>query len=107
MGDYTKIIVNCSLKKTEDLESLRREIYERLPLISSAYHCGGEILQVGNEWHHRTDITLVAQAKYGRGIQEFIEWLRPQVIDGFGEGDIFAVVASEHCEIPRFYKRDE
>ena len=96
MGDYTKLIVNCSVKKTEDVEKLEQDIRERLDFMSSAYHCGGEMLEISNEWDHRTDITLVTQTKWGNGIEDFLEWLEPQVIDGFGDEEYFAIVSCEY-----------
>lgn len=106
MGDYTKLIVNCSVEKREDIDALREEILNQIILHSSAYHCGGEVLHIGNEWHHRTDITLVTQAKYGQGISEFLEWLKPQVINGFGESDIFAIEMDEYSNNPIIHKKE-
>lgn len=106
MGDYTKLIVNCSIKKTEDTEALREEILEKLGFLgSSAYHCGGEFLHIENDWHHRTDISIISQQKYGRNIDEFLDWLRPQIVDGFGSNDTWAIVADEYSE-PYFIKLD-
>ena len=107
MGDYTKLIVNCSIKKTENTDKLREEILEHIDLMSSAYHCGGEFLHIENEWHHRTDITLVTQAKYGRGIDEFLAWLTPMVTNGIGEDDVFAIVCDEYTSNPVTYKIKE
>lgn len=107
MGDYTKLIVNCSIKKTENTDTLKEEILSRIGLTTSAYHCGGELLDISNDWHHRTDITLVTQCKYGRGVDEFIEWLEPQVIGGFGPNDIWAIVCSEYDEKPIIHQKLE
>lgn len=96
MGDYTKLVVNCSVKKTDAPEKLKQEIMDRIGLCSSAYHCGGELLDINNEWHHRTDITLITQKKWGNGIKEFLEWLKPQVINGIGDEDIYAFECSEY-----------
>jgi hypothetical protein len=98
VGDYTKIIVNCTVWGIESSEKFRAEILERLPLHTSAYHCGGELLQVEQDktfkakWH----VTFITQAKYGKGIKEFIEWLGPKVMDGFGSDEIFAIEIDEY-----------
>ena len=107
MGDYTKLIVNCSIKKTENTEELEAVITERIGLTTSAYHCGGELLKISNDWHHRTDITLVTQCKYGEGIDEFLEWLKPQVADGFGPNGVYAIVCSEYDEYPIIYTKEK
>lgn len=104
MGDYTKLIVNCSVKKTENTEELEAEIRDRVGLCTSAYHCGGELLKISNDWHHRTDITLVTQCKYSRGIDEFLQWLSPQIIDGFGDEEYYAIVVTEYGGFSTFSK---
>lgn len=97
MGDYTKLIVNCGVKKREDIEAFKKEIEEKLDgLCSSAYHCGGELLHIDNEWHQRTDLVIVNQFKYSRGLDEFLDWLEPMVRDGFGDEDIWAIIATEY-----------
>ena len=101
MGDYTKLIVNCSVK-TQDEKKLRESIDE-FYRSSSMYHCGGEILHIDTD-SFRTNITMVAQYKYSIGMNEFLEWLRPQVIDGFGEDGIFAISCTEYCKEPTLYK---
>jgi hypothetical protein len=107
MGDYTKLIVNCSIRKVPDgdIESFKNEFLSNVSFSSSAYHCGGEVFEVSNDWH-RTDVTFVTQLKYSRGLEEFIEWLRPQVVDGFGEADWFALSCTEHQAEPTLYFLD-
>lgn len=109
MGDYNKLIVNCSLKKMnkDEVELFEKRVRDSIGISSSAYHCGGELLHIDNYWHHRTDFTLVTQAKYGIGVQEFIDWLRPQVIDGMGENETFAIEFSEYDEYPKTYHKLE
>ena len=102
MGDYTKLIVNCSVKK-QDEEKLRSKINE-FYRSSSMYHCGGEVLHIDSDCF-RTNISMVSQHKYSRGIDEFIEWLEPQVIDGFGEDKIFAISCTEYSKIPKLFKK--
>jgi hypothetical protein len=105
MGDYTKFIVNCSVKKLDDegAEILEGDIRSKLSMLTSAYHCGGELVNISNDWHHRTDISIITQCKYGNGILQFIEWLKPQVTQGFGESEIFAMEISEYCTEPTLY----
>jgi len=106
MGDYTKLIVNCGLKKMTDkeTESFKILVQEKLGgLCSSAYHCGGELLELDNEWHHRTDLTIVNQHKYSIGIIDFIDWLRPYVVDGMGQDEVFAMAFTEYDDIPNLF----
>ena len=105
MGDYTKVIVNCGIEKLEDNEiaDYKAKFLDNVRLCSSAYHCGGELLEIQNDWHHRTDITFVTQLKYSQGLEEFIDWLKPQVIDGMGEEDAFALVFTEYHIEPKVY----
>ena len=108
MGDYTKVIVNCSIKKIEDekeIESFKDEFFGMVSSnSSSAYQCGGDIFHFCNEWHHRSSITFITQMKYGRGLEEFIEWLRPKVIQGSGDSDVFAMSFSEYQTEPTLHK---
>ena len=106
MGDYTKLIVNCSLKnmEKEELEKFKSEIEERIYICSSAYHCGGEVFELDDNWHHRTDLTIVTQIKWGRGISEFLDWLKPQIVGGFGEKDYFAVEMNEYDDAPKLHR---
>jgi hypothetical protein len=109
MGDYTKVIVNCSLKKMSDKDAakLEEEILEMAGTYSSAYHCGGELIKIQNDWHHRSDLTFVTQMKYSRGLDEFIDWLRPQVIEGMGECDAFAMSFTEYQKEPTVYYKEQ
>lgn len=105
MGDYTKLIVNASVKKMTDEEAAEFKLLleDILQPSSSAYHCGGEIIHVGNEWRHRTDILICAQRKRGNGIEEFLAWLKPQLIDGMGEREAFALTFTEYQSSPDVY----
>lgn len=99
MGDYTKLIVNCSVKKTDSIEELKTEILDMISLTTSAYHCGGEILEVTNSWDS-TCISLITQAKYGSGIEEFLTWLKPQIVQGMGGRECYAIIINEYSDIP-------
>lgn len=109
MGDYTKVIVNCSTDKMNDdeIESFKTQFLDKAYLCSSAYHCGGELLEIKNDWHHRTDITFVTQLKYSRGLDEFIEWLKPKVTNGMGESDVFALSFTEYQSKPTLYQMEK
>ena len=99
MGDYTKLIVNCTVRDIKSCEKFSEEILERLPLCTSAYHCRGELLEIVQDVVHKKvyHVTFVTQAKYGKGIDEFIEWLGPKVVQGFGNDSIFAFEVDEYA----------
>ena len=106
MGDYVKLIVNCSVAKKSDEEAteFRNQVLEAgRGLLTSAYHCGGEVCHVSNSWHHRTDLVYVCQFKYGDGLPEFLAWLEPQVIDGSGDGEAWAIVFTEYEKEPKIH----
>lgn len=111
MGDYNKLIVNCSINKIkdEDLEKYKAEFLDKIYIGSSAYHCGGELLEINNHWHHKTDITLVTQTKNGHLIPEFLDWLEPQVIQGCGYKEAWAMEWSEYQREPtiRYMRNDD
>lgn len=109
MGDYNKLIVNCSLKNMseDEIEEFKKEALERIYLSSSAYQCGGEVFELDNHWHHRTDMVLITQTKWGRNIQDFIKWLTPQATQGSGEDDVIAMEFSEYDKEPRLYKLNQ
>lgn len=109
MGDYTKVIINCSIKKLADseVEAFKAAFLEKAYLCSSAYHCGGELFEIQNDWHHRTDISFITQLKYGRGLEEFIDWLRPQVTNGMGDADAFGISFTEYQKEPTLYFPDQ
>ena len=98
MSDYTKLIVNCTVWDIESCEKFSEEILERLPICTSAYHCGGELLEVVQDsvFKNNYHVTFVTQAKHGKGIAEFIEWLGPKIVQGFGDNDIFAFEIGEY-----------
>jgi hypothetical protein len=108
MGDYTKVIVNCSVKKKTEAELVKykKEWLDNVYLCTSAYHCGGELLEFSNEWNYRTDVTFVTQLKYSQGLKEFIAWLKPQVIDGCGERGCFAMSFTEYQKEPTMYYKN-
>lgn len=105
MGDYTKVIVNCSIKKMSDSEIIPFTdlLRSKMGITSSAYHCGGEIIKVDNSWDHRTDVSMITQNKYGRDVFSFIEWLRPLVVEGSGQDDVYCMTFSEYCSKPTLY----
>ena len=108
MGDYTKLIINCSINKIvgDDLVEFEETFRNKIYVCSSAYHCGGELLVFSNDWHHRTEISLITQIKYGVGIEDFINWLRPYIKGGFGDNDCIGLSMSEYCENPVVYFKE-
>jgi hypothetical protein len=102
MGDYTKLIVNCNVMSSKSVEDYKEQFLKQVYICSSAYHCGGETLHIENEWGALA-ITFVTQLKYSRGLDEFIEWLRPQVVDGFGRKNWFALSCTEYDDKPVLY----
>lgn len=103
MGDYNVQIVTAGIEK-RDTNELENEIFERLTLCDSAYHATAPVLGINNSWDHRTTITLVTQAKYNRGVEEFLDWLEPMVISGIGENDTWAINYSEYSGEPTVRK---
>ena len=104
MGDYSKVIVECTVKvKKEDLEAKVSE----LGLGVSAYQSEGwaTIIKPCNQDPdcEHFDLVLVGQAKYERGVEEFLGWLKPHVIQGSGTGELYAMVISEYEYAPRCF----
>ncbi len=106
MGDYTKVIVNCNIKEPENLDEFKSEFHDMIEMNSSAYHCGGGLLEFTREWDDLS-VTMVTQLKYSRGLAEFIEWFRPFVIQGMGEEDVFAMSFTEYQTEPTLYRMEE
>jgi len=106
MGDYNKLIVACTVKGSIEKE-LRAEI-EELGLYDSAYQSQEKIISIEpNKWGHREgelNLIMVGQTKWGSGQREFCEWLRPHVIQGSGENDVYAMSFSEHSDQPQMWK---
>lgn len=112
MGDYTKVIVNCSIKRlnNEEQAKFREEFDEIMGLLTSAYHCGGELFQLYNPRYDDsiTEVVIITQDKYSRNLNKFIAWLKPKVIQGMGQGECFAMAFTEYCNKPKcYYMEDE
>lgn len=109
MGDYNKLIVSCTVKGSIK-EELNSKI-EELSLSTSAYQSQESIISIEeNDWHHRKghlNLILVGQTKYGERQDEFCEWLRPYVIQGSGENDVFAMSFNEWSDEPKIWKFTE
>ena len=101
MGDYQKIIVNAEVNC--DRAELEAKIGE-LGLLESAYHCGGLIEDIKSSTYRapHSSLVLVGQTKYGRGQEEFLDWLEPFVTDGSGPGEIWSIQISEYTPTPTF-----
>jgi hypothetical protein len=108
MGDYNKLIVACTVKG-EIKEELKAKV-EELGLNSSAYQSQEIVISIEpNPWHHRKEdlnVVLVGQTKYGRGQSEFCAWLKPHVLQGSGENDVFAIAFTECSDTPMIWKLD-
>ena len=106
MGDYNKLIVACTVKGTSK-EELKQKVDE-LGLYSSAYQSQEVVISIeSNDWHHRKgdlNVVLVGQTKYGRGQNEFCDWLRQHVIQGSGENDVYAMSFNEYTDEPQVWK---
>ena len=109
MGDYNKLIVSCTVK-VENEKELNDKI-EELGLGSSAYQSQERIVSIiPNDWHHRKgclNLILVGQTKYGRGQDEFCKWLKPYVVQGSGENEVYAISFSEYSDTPTMWKLQE
>lgn len=108
MGDYSKLIVACTVKASAS-DELKNKI-EELGLGDSAYQSQERVISIEpTTWRKNgaLNLVLVGQTKYGRGQSEFCEWLRPHVIQGSGEDDVFAISFSEYCSVPRLWKLRE
>jgi len=106
MGDYNKLIVSCTVNGSIK-EELQVKI-EELELGTSAYQSQEHTISIKpGSWDHiknHLEVILVGQTKYGRGQSEFCEWLRPNVIQGSGRNDVFAISFSEYSDTPTLWK---
>jgi len=102
MGDYNVQIISAKLKRIDDdkLDAFKEEVESRLPRGDSAYHATAPFIAVAN-WHHCTNLSMIVQAKYNRGVDEFLAWLGPQVLGGMGPGDAWSINFSEYTKNPR------
>ena len=105
MGDYSKLIVSCTVKP-EIEEELKAKI-EELSLCTSAYQSDEFIVNLKqSDLRSRDclDVIIVGQTKWGHRQSEFCEWLRPHVIQGSGLNDVFAMSFSEYSDEPIIWK---
>ncbi len=105
MGDYNVQIISARIKKppTLDDNQLREEILERLPLCDSAYHGTNPFVNVGTD-SIGTYVSLITQAKWNRGVNEFLDWFEPMVCQGIGEDDVWSINYSEYSGEPTIRK---
>lgn len=105
MGDYCKLIVACRVKG--DVKKELEHKIEELGLITSAYQSQERIVSIEpGDWLHTKqdlDVVLIGQTKYGRRQDEFCEWLRPHVLQGSGQGDVFALSFNEYSNAPKLW----
>lgn len=108
VGDYNKLIVACTVKGAvkEELETKVQEL--RLGI--SAYQSQELVISIEpNEWPYDCDtgnlnVVLVGQTKSGMRQQDFCEWLKPYVVQGSGENDVYAMSFNEYSDIPQVWK---
>ena len=105
MGDYNVQIISAIVKsiKGADLEAFRTEVLERLPLRDSAYHATAPFLSIINS--PETTISMITQAKWNRGTEDFLDWLEPMVTQGMGMGEVWAINYSEYSAEPTVRKK--
>jgi hypothetical protein len=106
MGDYNKLIVNCNLRDVGNVEDFETEVRKRIGSTTSAYHCGGELLEV-RPYFGKYSLSLIVQCKYGRGIEDFLEWLKPNVLQGMGPAGAYAIEFTEYSAKPKVYYIDD
>lgn len=107
MGDYNTLIVSAGIKRIPDdkLKEFEDEVRARLfdeRATDSAYHATAPFLSF-NQWHHQTNMSLIVQAKYNRGVEEFLDWLKPMVVDGLGPAEVWAINFSEYTPVPQMF----
>lgn len=105
MGDYTKLIVH------EEVNAPKKELKDKikeLGLYESAYHCDGVVESVEDSAYYKgyqenhINLTLVGQTKYGRGQNEFLDWLEPYIRQGSGVKGIWAFQIDEYGTEPNY-----
>jgi len=103
VGDYTKLIVDADVKG--ELNILEQKVDE-LGLCTSGYHSEGLVKQITPALNQRFfNLVLVGQTKYGRGQEEFLQWLSLHVVKGSGPDEIWAFQISEYCSEPRIWTK--
>lgn len=109
MADYCKLIVSCTVM-ADVVDELNAQV-EKLGLCRSAYQSQENVQSIKpntmvSETGRKTlCVVLVGQTKFGRGQHEFCEWLRPYVVQGSGENDVFALSFTEHGDDPELWKK--
>jgi hypothetical protein len=95
VGDYNVLIVSAKVRTSADEKTFKEEFQEMFPQTDSAYHATAPFI----EWNGWT-VSAIGQAKYNRGVAEFMDWLRPHVIAGMGPRDAWAINFSEYTDQP-------
>jgi hypothetical protein len=105
MGDYEKLIVNAEVRVNE--KELKAKI-EELGLLDSAYHCSGVAKYINRAYpEDPVQLILVGQTKYGRGQDEFLDWLTPHVVQGSGADEVWSIQFSEYTGNPTLRRMRE
>lgn len=101
MGDYSKLIVSCTVKS-----EIKKELTKRLEdfkLYASAYQSQERIVSIEESEWGNLNLILIGQRKWGDGIEDFCNWLKPYVLQGSGENEVFAMEFSEYSTSPKLY----
>ncbi len=105
MGDYNALIISAKVKPQAGMtvRDFEWEISARLPPCISAYHATSHFVQVlEHDWcPGYFFLSMMTQAKYNRGVEEFLKWLEPMVMQGMGADEAWAINFSEYSRQPR------
>lgn len=104
MGDYVKLIIDAEVRVSR--EALEHKLDE-LPLCVSAYHSEGFVKEIQAPEYGDKDrfmLVVVGQTKYGRGQEEFLNWLKPFVTQGSGPSEIWAFQINEYTSKPTVWE---
>lgn len=103
MGDYNVQIISARVKNPDkkSSEDFKEEVESRLPKIDSAYHSTSPFISVSDNFGDSLTLSMIVQAKYNRGVDEFIKWLKPMVIGGMGAADVWSLNFNEYDRGPK------
>lgn len=104
MGDYNAVFISAKLKvRTKDEEAFKKfkkKVKDKLSPRYSSYHATANFINFKRIDSRYIILTLVTQAKYNQGIEEFKNWLRPMVVQGLGLKDAWYINFGEYNQEP-------
>lgn len=101
MGDYNVQIISARVKTEMSLEEFTKEVESRLCRHDSAYHATAPFINIVSERFDRSiTVSAIIQAKYNHGIEEFLQWLEPMVVQGIGKDEAWSINFSEYGREP-------